>query len=268
MAAEWAMRLTPEPFRDFLPYTSLSALKVIHTGKVLNRALEIVQHYGSDASRGRAAQALAASLTTAGLAIQIATSPVAPLDLGALSPAARAAIGARVLELYFHQLQGRGPWFLDLRPRHFAWDDAQQSLTFFPSGLWYQPDPDFRRRVQSLYEGFYRQDQQALANGIELYSWNSRPAAGFAQRIGLLRREHFGPGDANQIRFSIAHFRSTFDRIFRETADSKAKLHPELTFLGVALVGLYLTLEQLQVPLDPRRAFEENFPLRDGPEAA
>jgi hypothetical protein len=56
--------------------------------------------------------------------------------------------------------------------------------------------------------------------------------------------------------------------IFRETADSKAKLHPELTFLGVALVGLYLTLEQLQVPLDPRQAFEENFPLRGGPQAA
>ncbi|HEX2876758.1 MAG TPA: hypothetical protein VHP33_36150 [Polyangiaceae bacterium] len=262
------MRLTPEPFRDFLPYTSLSALKVIHTGKVLSRALEIVQHHGSHAARTRAAQALAASLRSAGSAVEIADSPVAPLDVGALGPAARAAIGARVLGLYFHQLQGPGPWFLDLRPRHFAWDDAQQSLSFYPSGLWYEPDPDFRRRVQSLYEGFYRQDQLALANGIELYGWESRPLAGFAQRIERLLREHFGPGDAGALRFSIANFRSTFDRIFRETADSKSKLHPELTFLGVALVGLYLTLEQLQVPLDPRQAFEENFPLRGGPQAA
>ena len=173
-----------------------------------------------------------------------------------------------MLGLYFHQLQGRGPWFLDLRPRHFAWDDAEQSLTFFPSGLWYEPDPEFRQRVQSLYEGFYRQDPAALANGIDLYRWDSRPAAGFAERIERLLREHFGPGDADEIRFSIANFRSTFDRIFRETADNKAKLHPELTFLGVALVGLYLTLEHLQVPLDPRRAFEASFPLRSGPEAA
>jgi hypothetical protein len=122
--------------------------------------------------------------------------------------------------------------------------------------------------VQALYEGFYRQDQAALANGIELYSWDSRPLAGFAQRIERLLREHFGPGDEGALRFSIANFRSTFDRIFREADDSKAKLHPELTFLGVALVGLYLTLEQLQVPLDPRQAFEENFPLRGGPQAA
>lgn len=262
------MRLAPEPFRDFLPYTSLSALKVIHTGKVLERALEIVQHYRSDAARTRAAQTLATSLSTAGLAIQIASSPVAPLDVTALSPETRATIGGRVLDLYFHQLHGQGPWFLDLRPRQFAWDDAQSSLTFFPSGLWYDPESDFRQRVRSLYAGFYRRDQPTLAKGIELYSWHSRPLAGFSQRIELLLREHFGAGDACDIRFSIAHFRATFDRIFRETAESNAKLHPELTFLGVGLVGLYLTLEQLQVPLNPRRAFEANAPLRDGSEAA
>src|SRR6478752_4578077 len=167
VAAEWAMRLTPEPFRDFLPYTSLSALKVIHTGRVLTRALEIVQHYGSDAARTRAAQTLATSLSTAGLAIEIARSPVAPLNVTALSPEARAEIGASVLGLYFHQLHGRGPWFLDLRPRHFAWNDAQRSLSFFPSGLWYEPDPAFRLRVQALYEGFYRQAPAALATGVE-----------------------------------------------------------------------------------------------------
>ena len=62
------MRLTPEPFRDFVPYTSLSALKVIHTGRVLKRALEIVQQYGSDSARTSRAQALAKSLSTADLA--------------------------------------------------------------------------------------------------------------------------------------------------------------------------------------------------------
>jgi len=251
-----------------LPYTSLSALKVIHTADVIKRALKIAQHYGSDAARLRAAQDLAASLSTSGLGIQVARSPLAPLDVTALSAETRAAIGSRVLDLYFHQLQGNGPWFLDLRPRHLAWHDAQRSLSFFPSGLWYQPEPDFRRRVQSLYEGFYRQDRPALAAGIELYSWNSHPRAGFSQRIEGLLREHFGLSDAPEIRFSIDQFRSTFDRIFRETADSRAKLHPDLTFLGVGLVGLYLTLEQLDVPLNARRAFEASAPLRDGPKAA
>lgn len=261
------MRLTPEPFRDFLPYTSLSALKVIHTGKVLKRALEIVQNQGSEAARIRAAQSLTASLKAVGASIQVAGSPVVPLNVRALSSETRAAIGSSVLSLYFHQLHRQGPWFLDLRPRHFAWDDAQRALIFFPSGLWYEPDADFRRRVQALYTGFYRHDRAALGTGIELYGWQSEPLAGFPHRIERLLRDHFGAGDAAQIRFSIAHFRSTFDRIFRETAESKAKLHPELTFLGVGLVGLYLTLEQLDVPLDARHAFEASAALRGGLEA-
>lgn len=261
------MRLTPQPFRDFLPYTSLSALKVIHVRKVLERALEIVRHYGSDDARSRAAEALTVSLETAGLDVQIARAPVAGLDVRALSPETRATIGSRVLGLYFHQLHQRGPWFLDLRPRHFSWDEARRTLSFFPSGLWFQPHPEFLTRVQSLYEGFYRQDPSALARGIELYNWESLPLPGFAQRIERLLREHFGPGDTPEARFSIAHFRSTFDRIFHEAADSQAKFHPELTFLGVGLIGLYLTLESLQVPLNPRQAYEAAA-LRLGPEAA
>jgi hypothetical protein len=157
---------------------------------------------------------------------------------------------------------------LDFRPRHFSWQETQRCLTFFPSGLWYEPDPDFRQRVQSLYAGFYRRDQLALARGVELYSWDSHPLPGFSHRIEQLLLEHFGAGDARDTRFSISGFRSTFDRVFRETAESRAKLHPELTFLGVGLVGLYLTLEQLQVPLDPRQAFEASTALRRGPEAA
>jgi len=262
------MRLTPEPFRDFLPYTSLSALKVIHTGQVLQRALEIAKRYGSDAARQRAAHALAASLGAAGLPIEVAASPVDALDVTALTREARAAIGARVLDLYFHQLQAQGPWFLDLRPRHFAWDDAQGRLEFFPSGLWYEPAPDFRRRVQSLYAGFYRNDQAALAEGIELYRWDSSPSPGFSRRIERLLREHFGAADTGETRFSIGHFRATFDRIFRETAESKARLHPELTFLGVGLVGLYLTLEQLQTPLNAARAFEASVSVRNPHEGA
>jgi hypothetical protein len=268
LASDWVARLIPEPFRDFLPYTSLSALRVIHTGQVLERALGIVQHHGSESLRAREADALSASLRKAGLPLCVERTAVGPLDVDGLSAATRAAIGAQVLDLYFHQLHSEGPWFLDLRPRHFAWSDERRSLMFYPSSLWYRPDPDFRRRVRALYAGFYRRDRAALSTGIELYSWGSRPLAGFADRIEQLLHEHFAPGDARETRFSIAHFRDTFEHVFRETAQSRAKLHPELTFLGVGLVGLYLTLERLQVPLNPRAAFEANAPACTGPRAA
>lgn len=261
-AEAWATALTPEPFRDFLPYTSVSALKVIHTPVVLRKALDVMQHYSAERLRANVADRLSASIRNAGLApnVQVGSRPAAPLSLAGMSEASRTRLGESLLRLYFHLLRWDGPLFLDLRLRNLSWDESQQSLTFFPSGLWCQPDHEFRRRVQALYAGFYRHDPEALRIGVELYSWNSHPLPGFAARIEKLLREHFGGGDASSMRFSLAHFRRTFDHIFQEAAQSRAKLHPDLAFLGVGLVGLYLSLEALQVSLNPKRAFEPSLP--------
>jgi len=109
-------------------------------------------------------------------------------------------------------------------------------------------------RLRSLYAGFYEADSERLAEGLELYQWKCRPSPGFAARMQHLLQSHFGPA-AGQVEFAVSHFRSTFDAIFKEAAQSQACFHPDLTFLGVELVGLYLTLESLAVPLDPRAAF-------------
>jgi len=258
----WAQRLAPEPFRDFLPYTSVSALKVIHVTQVLRKASEVARHASGNVEHGRHVAALQASLNAAGLGEQLCISTAAAprFNPTELSEVELRLVGERVLALYFHLLRWDGPWFLDLRPRHFGWHAGKAQLTFSPSSLWYHPDPDFVRRVRSLYAGFYREAPRELAEGIELYRWHCMPSAGFEQRIERLLRDHFGPADASEIRFSTAHFRATFEAIFEEVARSRAKLHPDLTFLGVELVGLYLTLESLAVPLCPRRAFDRASP--------
>ena len=257
MLDSWALKLAPEPFRDFLPYTSVSALKVIHTRQVLRRALDIAQHTGDHGARAREASRLEQSLEQSALSSEIALvgSVGSGLSAATLDDADRRVIGERVLKLYFHQLFGDGPLFLDLRPRHFSWDANRRKLNFFPSSLWCAPDPEFMARLRSLYAGFYRDDRAALARGVELYGWQCSPTAGFEARIERLLRGHFG--SSGEVRFLISHFRATFDAIFAEVAESQAKLHPDLTFLGVELVGLYLTLESLSVPLDARAAFEQ-----------
>ncbi len=257
----WVTRLAPEPFRDFLPYTTVSALKVIHPSQVLAKAVEVGGHFSSGHERARHAEQLRASLAQAGLSEGLAVldrSPVGPLTASWDAPTSR-LIGQRVLELYFHLLAWEGPLFLDLRPRYFSWDEQRRQLGFYPSSLWYRPDAEFMARVRALYAGFYRRDEAALARGIELYAWHSRPTAGFAARMEALLRDHFGPGETQDMRFSTAHFRATFDRIFLEVAESGAKLHADLPFLGVELIGLYLTLESLAVPLSPRLAFDTSL---------
>ena len=256
MDVSWAARLAPEPFRDFLPYAAPSALKVVRTTEVLRRALDVTRSMGDHATRSREANRLQESLDAAGLgALRILSRPASGLIATALSESERAVIGERVLALYFHLLRWDGPLFLDLRPRHFrCLPDGQ--LGFYPSGLWCRPEPEFMDRLRALYRGFYRADRSAMARGLQLYCWQSSPPAPFAERMEHLLRAHFGAADSSKTHFHIAHFRATFDAIFQEVAASHAKLHPDLTFLGVELVGLYLTLESLNVPLDVRHVFE------------
>lgn len=263
MNVSWAARLAPEPFRDFLPYAAPSALKVVRTTEVLSRALDVTRSLGDHATRGREARRLQESLDAAGLdGLRILPQPAPGLVASALSESERAVIGEHVLALYFHLLRWDGPLFLDLRPRHFrCLPDGQ--LGFYPSGLFCRPDSEFMDRLRALYRGFYREDRDALTRGLELYAWQSSPPAPFAQRMERLLRAHFGAADSSGssvTHFRIAHFRATFDAIFQEVAASHAKLHPDLTFLGVELVGLYLTLESLNVPLDVRRAFDRAGP--------
>jgi len=258
MVESWAARLAPEPFRDFLPYTSPSALKVIHPKQVLSRALGVAQHVSDQSARAREAAHLQESLLGAGfsLRLHVAANAGSGLLTADLSEAERRLIGDRVLDLYFHLLHWDGPLFLDLRPRHFCWSKERQQLSFYPSALWCKPEAEFMQRLRALYVGFYQDESAPLARGIDLYRWDCSASAGFAERIEGLLRSHFGSAQLGPARFSIAHFRSTFDAIFAEVTASRAKLHPDLTFLGVELVGLYLTLESLNVPLDARSAFE------------
>ncbi len=258
MASEaWAARLAPEPFRDFLPYASPAALKVIRPAQVLRRALEVAQHISRPAERSAEAARLQSSLERAGLgqALQVAAEPGPRLVAANLSLAERQLVGQHVLALYFHQLYWDGPLFLDLRPRNFSWSAERQQLSFYPSSLWCRPDGDFMRRLRSLYVGFYDADPAQLAEGLELYRWECDPSPGFTARMQHLLQNHFGP-PGDQIGFAMPHFRATFDAIFKEAAQSRACLHPDLTFLGVELVGLYLTLESLGVPLNPRAGFD------------
>jgi len=254
-AESWAARLTPEPFRDFLPYASPAALKVVRPTQVLSRALEVAQNASRPAERKLQAARLQASLAAAGLEAEVVVDDPGPgWASHQLSSSERVAMGQRVLALYFHQLFWDGPLFLDLRPRSFGWCAERRQLRFFPTSLWCRPDHEFMRRLRSLYAGFYEGDSARLAQGLELYQWDCRPSPGFAARMRHLLQSHFGP-PTGHVQFPISHFRSTFDAIFKEAARSRARLHPDLTFLGVELVGLYLTLESLAVPLEPRAAY-------------
>lgn len=244
-----AAHLVPKAFREFLPFVSPSGLRVVHKEKVLGLALEIV---GRTANQKRFEEETAQatdSLRASGLDIDV--GPATPETAWAeISPSDRKAAGEALLTLYFQLVFAPGPLFLDLRPGHLGWDSKRKRLLWEPSRLFHRPSEDFRSRVTDLYCGFFRRDAAATRRGIDLYQWESDPAHGFETRMESLMRSHFGDAESKEVLFSMTHFRETFHLIFEEAIQSRSRFHPELTFLGTALAGLYLSLEKIAVPLD------------------
>ena len=248
-----AEKLVPAPFREFLPYVSPNALGVIHKERVLSLALEIVGSFVSGRNFEEDVRDSGRLLNSS--AISVVTSLEGSIPLTELSPADRRKAGGAVLELYFGMIRHPVPLYLDLRPAGFGWDVANSRLLWKPTRLRIAPTEDFRERVRALYLGFFSDDAAAANRGVELYRWESTPLEGYDERMGILLREHFGDARNANILFDTAHFRRTFALIFDEAIRSRSRFHPELTFLGTALAGLYVTLESLGEPLDVAAAY-------------
>ncbi len=248
------VQMVPKAFREFLPFVSPSGLRVVHKEKVLGLALEIVGRTANQKRYEDEKAQVAAALRASGLDIDVGPPP--PESAWAeIAPEDRKAAGEALLTLYFHLVFAPGPLFLDLRPGHLGWDSGRKRLRWEPSRLFHLPSEDFRSRVTDLYRGFFARDALATKRGIDLYQWESDPVPGFEARMENLMRSHFGDAESKDVLFSMPHFRDTFHLIFEEAIQSRSRFHPELTFLGTTLAGLYLSLEKIAVPLDVVRAY-------------
>lgn len=244
-----AAQMVPKAFREFLPFVSPSGLRVVHKEKVLGLALEIVGRTANQKRYEEEKARVIDALKSSGLDIDVGASNPETAWTG-VPPEDRKAAGEALLTLYFHLVFAPGPFFLDLRPAHFGWDPGRKRLLWEPSRLFHLPTDDFRSRATDLYRGFFGRDANATKRGIALYQWESEPAPGFEGRMESLMRAHFGDAESQEVLFSMTHFRETFHLIFEEAIQSRSRFHPELTFLGTALAGLYLSLEKIAVPLD------------------
>ena len=268
---KWAMKATPEAFRVFIPYVSPSSLHVVHGTEVLKKAVEIARNTMAGPKQEPSSNfspEMKASLKSAGIQLSVALpgpslgsrlrldsfaglSAGLSADLSAgLTAETRREIGRRILIVYFTTLKYSTFYYLDLQLEHFHWSETDQTLTFSPSNFGFVPSEDFREKLLKLYHGFYFNDSQATSAGVSLYAWKTKVKDGFSGRMETLLRKHFGESlnqaqNETLVSFSIEHFKSSFHAVFEEAQSSDAKFHPELTFVGVMLVTLYLSLEAL-----------------------
>lgn len=162
--------------------------------------------------------------------------------------------GEKILRIYFSQLfENNLVVHLDLRSGHFSSDTP---FVWNPSRLHYTFSNDFRSGVQSLYIGFYKDDDALFENGLKLLGM-IKPSMNDEQKKGVkkLFNEHFGEGKTGEVQFSLSKLQSSFDAIFSFFLKEDIPLNPEFAVLGINLVTLYLTLEKIPHPINVSEAF-------------
>jgi hypothetical protein len=164
--------------------------------------------------------------------------------------------GEAILKVYFSQLYSEDGLFLDLRLSHFSFTGEQ--LIWEPSPLWTRFNAQFRQGVIHLYRGFYLQDdrlfeQGLLETGLLKENWSQATQG----ELKSLFRAHFGNSINGEVIFSIAEFQASFIKIADFLLTNKAKMSQDFLYLGIYLVTLYLSLEQLKGPLPVGQIFRE-----------
>ncbi len=159
-------------------------------------------------------------------------------------PEAREMLGSKILSLYFRQLKSQGPMFLDLRPQTFGVEDNK--ICWHPSPLWAEFSATFKAGVSDLYAGFYGQNEERCRKGLEQTglihpSWSEADK----EHMAHLFRAHFAGALDRSMSFKLSEFQTSFQKIFAFLMEKKVKLTTDFMLLGIMLVTLYLSLEEL-----------------------
>jgi predicted unusual protein kinase regulating ubiquinone biosynthesis (AarF/ABC1/UbiB family) len=153
-------------------------------------------------------------------------------------------LGEKILAVYFKQLTRPGPMFLDLRLSGFG--IANNQVAWNPTSLWSEFSPGFVEGLGDLYGGFYGQDKTRFEKGLEKTgliqpSWSAEDR----DRMATLFRAHFGQALDAPMSFKLETFQKSFQAVFTFLMEKKVHLTTDFLLLGVMLVTLYLSLEEL-----------------------
>ncbi|MBY0515294.1 MAG: hypothetical protein K2P81_00190 [Bacteriovoracaceae bacterium] len=160
------------------------------------------------------------------------------------TPEARKMLGEKILSLYFKQITQTGPMFLDLRLSGFS--VSEKGYGWNPTSLWAQFTDGFVEGIRELYNGFYFQDNELFKRGLVLSglvqeSWSEEDK----EKMASLFKAHFGQALDAPMKFKLDEFQKSFQSVFSFLLEKKVKLTTDFLLLGVMLVTLYLSLEEL-----------------------
>ncbi len=164
--------------------------------------------------------------------------------------------GEKILKIYFSQFFEKNlPIHIDLRKSSFSKTDI---LCWTPSRINYKFSQNFLDGVCSLYSGFYFDDEEKFEVGLtQLGMINASMSDAQKNNMKELFLNHFGEGKKAAVKFSLKKLQASFNEIFSYFLKEDIPLNPEFAILGVYLVTLYLTLEDIPHALNVSEVFKD-----------
>ncbi|MBC7712453.1 MAG: hypothetical protein H7177_03895 [Rhizobacter sp.] len=164
--------------------------------------------------------------------------------------------GEMILKLYFLQIMKGQKIFLDFRPKHFS--GAENKIQWNPGGLWAEMDQEFSEGIRNVYRGYYNNDDQLFAqgmieSGLVKKEWDESKKS----EVVEVFKKHFSNGRGEKIAFDMDVFKESFAQIFKTLVKNKIELDKNFLYLGIMLVTLYITLDQIGGSYDVSTLFHE-----------
>jgi hypothetical protein len=231
------MSWLPSAFKDLLKHVPTILFDVVSWNALMKDAALLSKRLLTGEGADNARQGIAARLP-AGVSF-VSSAPTVPS-----TPQARHMLGEKILAVYFRQLQHPGPMFLDLRLNAFG--VAANQVAWNPSSLWGEFSAGFIEGLSDLYGGFYGQDDARFQRGLQATgliqaTWSTEDR----DRMATLFRAHFGQSLDAPMTFRLETFQKSFQAVFSFLMEKKVHLTTDFLLLGVMLVTLYLSLEEL-----------------------
>lgn len=164
--------------------------------------------------------------------------------------------GEKILKLYFLQIMKGHKVFLDFRPKYFSSD--LQKISWNPNGLYAQLDDAFLEGIRKVYKGYYHNDDNLFTEGM-LESGLIKKEWDELRKIEVMDvfKKHFSNGRDEKIAFNVETFKNSFAQIFKTLVKNKIKLDKNFLYLGIMLVTLYITLNEIGGTYDASSIFKE-----------
>jgi hypothetical protein len=231
------MSWLPSAFKDLLKHVPTILFEVVSWNALMKDAALLSKRLITGEGVDNARQEVTSRLPTGVQFVDFAPTPPATAE-------SRQMLGEKILAVYFKQLTCPGPMFLDLRLSGFG--VANNQVAWNPTSLWGEFSAGFVDGLGDLYGGFYGQDKTRFEKGLDKTgliqaSWSEEDR----DRMATLFRAHFGQSLDAPMSFKLETFQKSFQAVFTFLMEKKVHLTTDFLLLGVMLVTLYLSLEEL-----------------------